>query len=690
MNENILLPPDAAPRRKLWTPWKWIGLIIFAAALLSGRFLPGSVVAAAYIYGIVVIAVLIFTGFRYLTNRLFWRVRSRLIGSFFFIGVIPLLTFVGIVLLSGYIISGQMAGQYFQNALKENNQLVSEINAEVAGQIASADPATTFPSKAGLVCSRYFAQFPRLASCLLRRNASGNLEEIARHDPLIILPELSPHPGDKWLNGAASFEGTLTHEGRILLANLRQVTGSPDLYVETIAPLDVSIEARLRRDKSLYVAIVLVRGEVHISLNQSGLFIVRNSGGSASENNSEEKQVREKLANLNAYRRSDTRRMIPWFLTINGKDYGSGKNDLEGIAFFYTPWTIIAKTYLGLGDEFGPVFLFGLCVLGGMFLFTELISLVVGVTISRRVTRSVNDMYQGILALQKGDLQYRIPVRKSDQLGLLAHSFNQMSGSILGLMEEVVEKKRLEQELEIAREVQATLFPKQLPHSPGMAVFGGCKPARVVSGDYYDFVVEDETHLDIIVGDISGKGISAALMMANLQAAMRTQLLSSKQEGPESLGPMLADIMTQLNQQIYRNSPPEKYATLFLSRYDATAHRLWYCNAGHLPPIVLTSNGPQALEVTGMVVGLFPNVAYEAKSIELPPGTVLAVFTDGITEAVNRADEEYGEKRLLEALQRSSARTPEDIWESVMSEVHNWQSDLPQHDDITLIVAKTG
>jgi sigma-B regulation protein RsbU (phosphoserine phosphatase) len=690
MNEQILLPPESAPRRKFWKPWKWTGLIVYAVALLFGRFLPRPVVAAAYIYGIVVIAVLIFAGFRYLSNKLFWRVRNRLIGSFFFIGVIPLLTFVGIVLLSGYILFGQMAGQYLQNALKENNHLVSEINAEVAGQIASADPAGTFSSKAALVCSRYFAQFPRLASRLLRRNASGNLEEIAKYDPQIVLPELFPHPGDKWLNGASFFEGTLRHEGRIFLASLRQVTGSRDLYVETVAPLDISVEARMRRDKSVYVAFVVQLEDANITISRTGIFVITKSKSSPPQNKSGKSSVGQKLEDLNAYRRADSRKMISWFLTIGGKVYGSGKSDLEGIALFYVPWTVISKSYLGMGDEFGPAFLIVLCVLGGMFVLTELVSLVVGLTISRRVTRSVHDMYQGILALQKGDLQYRIPVRKSDQLGLLAHSFNQMSGSISRLLEEVVEKKKLEQELEIAREVQATLFPKQLPHPPGMAIFGGCKPARVVSGDYYDFVVEDETHLDIIVGDISGKGISAALLMANLQAAMRTQLLSSKQGSPESLGPRLADVMTQLNGQIYRNSPPEKYATLFLSRYDATARRLWYCNAGHLPPIVLSSHGPQALEATGTVVGLFPDVAYEAKSIELPPGTVLAIFTDGVTEAVNGADEEYGEKRLLEALQRSSGRTPEDIWEYVMSDVSAWQGELPQHDDITLIVAKTG
>jgi sigma-B regulation protein RsbU (phosphoserine phosphatase) len=210
----------------------------------------------------------------------------------------------------------------------------------------------------------------------------------------------------------------------------------------------------------------------------------------------------------------------------------------------------------------------------------------------------------------------------------------------------------------------------------------------MVSGDYYDFIIEDEMRLNIVVGDISGKGISAALLMANLQAAMRSQLLSTKHDNPDSIGQSLGKIMTQLNQQIYLNSPPEKYATLFLSRYDADSRRLWYCNAGHLPPIVLTPHGTQALEATGTVIGLLPNAGYEAKSMELAPGTLLAIFTDGVTEALNKADEEFGENQLLTTLQQSIMHTPEAIWNRVMSRVGDWQGDLPQYDDITLIVAK--
>ena len=138
MKEQFLLPPNEAPRRKFWTPWKWIGLAVYAAALLFGRWLPESVVAAASLYGIVVIANLIWIFSRFLKDRFFWRVRNRLLGSFIFVGVIPLLILIGVIALSTYILLGQLAGQYLNRTLRENELLVSEMNADLAGQIAAA------------------------------------------------------------------------------------------------------------------------------------------------------------------------------------------------------------------------------------------------------------------------------------------------------------------------------------------------------------------------------------------------------------------------------------------------------------------------------------------------------------------------------------------------------------------------
>jgi phosphoserine phosphatase RsbU/P len=662
MTEKIPLPPSDAPPRKSWNPWRWI------------------------CSGVVFIANLLFTVPRYLRDelfdRIFWRVRSRLLGSFIFIGVIPLIILACILWASSYMLFGQFGVQYITNAIQEDTRRVSDINSELADQIVAAGNADVFPSEAASIFSRSSAQFPRLASRVLRRLPNGSLEVVSAHDPQAVFPDEVPHHGDKWRGGSGSFEGILKDNRRLLLTSFRPVPGFRGFYLETIAPLDKSMEDRLRREKSLFVTFVCDENP-DISIG-SGIASVKISDKAV------ERRIQQDLASHNTYVQSDPRKMILFFRYLQGKAYASGKEGDVGAAIFHVPLSILAKNYLDLGGQVGLPTLSIIYFLLWVFVITELVSLVIGITISRRVTRSVHDMHQGILALEKGNLGHRIPERRRDQLGLLAQSFNKMSGSITRLMDEAVEKKRLENELEIAREVQATLFPKQLPHPPGMDVFGGCRPARVVSGDYYDFIVADETHLNIIVGDISGKGISAALLMANLQAAMRSQLLSTQNAETENIGSKLAEVMAQLNNQIYANSPPEKYATLFLSRYDADSNRLWYCNAGHLPPVLLNSQEAQLLEATGMVVGLFPNAIYEARSVALPPGAVLAIFTDGITEAMNRMDEEFGDKQLLDALRESCTRNPEDIWNHVISKVSEWQGDLPQHDDITLIVAKRG
>jgi phosphoserine phosphatase RsbU/P len=691
MKEPILLPPNEGPSRKFWKAWKWIGLAFYAAALLFSRWLPGPVVAAASIYGIIVIAHLLWSSFRYLKDRFFWRVRNRLIGSFVFVGVIPLLLLIGVMILSFYILLGQLADQYIERSLQENENMVAGINGELVAQTAASVDPRLFSTRAASVFSYHSAQFPTLAARLLQRLPDGTLHSIAKHDPKSILREISPHPGDKWRGEARSFDGILRDGDQLFFASLRPIPLSTGFYVELEAPLDEFLEVRLQKEKSLYVNFIAHEDtDTAVTGSGAGAATPARDQEPGSQNGAMEERIDQNLQAGRERLIGDSRSMIWWYLQIKGKSYESGAGSTAGYAVFHVPRETVLQTLLGSGDEQSQSLLWILYALAGMFAFAELVSLVIGFTISRRITRSVHDVYQGILALQKGDLSHQIPVRRNDQLGLLAHSFNQMSASIKGLLEEVVEKERLEQELEIAREVQTTLFPKQLPQPPGMVIFGGCKAARMVSGDYYDFIAEDETHLNIVVGDISGKGISAALLMANLQAAMRSHLSSSRNEDPNAAGQLLVNVMTQLNRQIYLNSPPEKYATLFLSRYDANTRLLWYCNAGHLPPIVLSAQGSQTLEATGTVVGMFPDAVYQAGSISVLPGTLLAIFTDGVTEALNKAEEEYGTPQLLEVLRQSSSRTPEEIWHHVIKSVDAWQSDLPQYDDITLIVAKAG
>jgi len=691
METPILLPPDEGPKKRFWKTWKWVGLLIFGAVLFLNRWLPGPLVAAGYLYGIVVIANVLFRGFRYLRDRLFWRVRNRIIGSFVFIGIIPIVLLLAVVFLSAYLLAGQLAGRYLDTSLREIEHQITEINEELTGEIGRSDLKTAFPAVAARIWPAHAGHFPGLAARLLRRRPDGILEILSAHDPGSTLKSPEEHPGDKWLAGAAAYDGLIRRGETALITSLRPVPHAAGFYVEVSAPLDHAVEERLQKERSIYCALIGV-GQTHVTYSNRGVRISLDESGSGARarDSQAEKKIADDVRALDARRQNDPRRMVMWAVPLRGRNYETGQNESVGMMVLYVPLQTVYDVSFGPEDEQARIIVIIIYSLAGMFLFAELVALIIGFAINRRITRSVHDLYQGTLALQQGNLQHVIPVRRKDQLGLLAHSFNQMSVSISRLLQEVGEKKRLEQELEIAREVQATLFPKQLPQPRGMVLFGGCEPARVVSGDYYDFIVEDEAHLDIVVADISGKGISAALLMANLQAAMRNQLLAAKLEDPENIAKSLAGVVAHLNQQIYINSPSEKYATLFLSRYDAGSRRLWYCNAGHLPPILLSTKGTQLLEATGMVIGLLPNASYEARFIELTPGSVLAIFTDGITEAVNQADEEFGEARLLEALQKSRQGTPEEIYKFVISRVRDWQGDLPQHDDITLIVAKVG
>jgi sigma-B regulation protein RsbU (phosphoserine phosphatase) len=201
-----------------------------------------------------------------------------------------------------------------------------------------------------------------------------------------------------------------------------------------------------------------------------------------------------------------------------------------------------------------------------------------GIVLTRQITKAVDELYRATQYVQAGDLSHRVRIERRDQLGVLGESFNLMTGSISGLIEEQKQRQRLENEISIAREVQDQLFPRILPHVPGVEIEAICKAARAVSGDYYDFIQLSPTHLAIAIADISGKGISAALLMASLQAALRSQVLV---DGSERMS--TAELVSRLNKHLVRNTGDDRFATFFIAVYDSATRNLRYTNAGHLP-----------------------------------------------------------------------------------------------------------
>ncbi len=335
----------------------------------------------------------------------------------------------------------------------------------------------------------------------------------------------------------------------------------------------------------------------------------------------------------------------------------------------------------------GVFAVFGYLLLAA-FCANILISLFIALSLTRTLTRSVNDLYTGTKHVNRGDFSYRIPVRGGDQVSDLSRSFNAMTASIERLIEGSKRHQQLQAELEIAREVQAQLFPSRAPVLAGIEILGVCRPARSVSGDFYDYVGLDSDRMAICFGDVSGKGISAALVMASLHSIMRTQIALLQFDGSDTLQRAAARVVERANVQLCDGTAPEKFSTLFFGAYDEPSGLLAYCNAGHLPPLLFRNGRIQALEVSGMIVGAFPFAAYTATTLELRRGDMLVAFTDGLTEAENDAGEEYGEERLGNALHESAAKPMNELIEGAMNDVVAWTGGAAQQDDMTMLVVR--
>lgn len=325
-----------------------------------------------------------------------------------------------------------------------------------------------------------------------------------------------------------------------------------------------------------------------------------------------------------------------------------------------------------------------LYIVAAAFLGVEIIALVVGVSLSRTITRAAHAIYEATQRVRGGDLSYRIEVRGYDQLAEIARSFNHMTEQLARLLAVAQEKQRMQADLEIASEVQQRLYPRNLPHLPSLELHALCQPARVVSGDYYDFQLLGSDRLLVVVGDVVGKGISAALLMATLQAALRARLGTLEQwsqVSPERL-------VSELNEQLHRDTAAEKYATVFLAVYDDASGELTYTNAGHPAPVLVREGALERLEANGTVVGAFEGGVYEQAKVWLGPGDVLVCYSDGVTELENEYGDMFGEQRLVDVVVRFRKRPLADIAEAILQAARDWSAGQDFSDDLTLVLLR--
>jgi sigma-B regulation protein RsbU (phosphoserine phosphatase) len=277
-------------------------------------------------------------------------------------------------------------------------------------------------------------------------------------------------------------------------------------------------------------------------------------------------------------------------------------------------------------------------------------------------------------AWSRTDLQMLQTVARQTGLALevseLAHS----------LAAEAAQRERQNREIEIAREVQERLFPQEMPAIADGSVAGACRPALGVGGDYYDVIHLEDGRLGLAIGDVSGKGISAALLMASLRASLRGVTLDNPRD--------FAKLMHKVNRLVYEASASNRYATFFFAAYDPQTRMVECVNAGHNPPVVLRGNDVIRLEAGGPVVGLLPFAPYTEQALTLEPGDLLLLYTDGISEAMTHEDEEWGEERMIEAAQTVRDKSAEEILQALFHAADAFTAGAPQHDDMTMLVLK--
>jgi serine phosphatase RsbU (regulator of sigma subunit) len=343
-----------------------------------------------------------------------------------------------------------------------------------------------------------------------------------------------------------------------------------------------------------------------------------------------------------------------------------------------------------VGRRVGQGLLLALFAIGALFLIIQFMALIAGLALAKSITGSVHQLFAGTERVRQGDFTHKIAVKTDDQLGELSVSFNSMTASIEDLLVQAAEKKRLEEELRIAHEIQMSLLPQGPLQMPGLSVTALCVPAREVGGDYYDFLPLDDHRVGVLIADVSGKGTSAALYMAELKGLMLS--LSENHSSPREL-------LIAANRIIAHHLDARSFITMTYAIVDLRKRSMTYARAGHTPLIYVPGDGGgtrgvRILVPDGMVVGLkldngemFARLLQE-ETIALRPGDLYLFFTDGISEAMNVHDDCFGESRLGELVQAHAHLPSAELRERVLREIAAFVGDAPQHDDMTMILLK--
>jgi phosphoserine phosphatase RsbU/P len=677
MARRPLPRPAAAPqptaRELLFRTWP--GRVFLVAAALKFVFafwrvageLPSSarvVNGAATIALAITLVIFVWRLSVQVKRRLLWRVRRRLILSYIFIGVIPSLLILVFFLFAGSLVFMNVSAYLFRDGYEK----VIE-DARLSAQAAATEIARA-PGRINETIERVHrirsSAYPDVSVAYLAPDGAAALAGPWKALPVpVVVPP--------WMAARENFQGAIG-------VPVKDSDGEEDLVIRSLVKVGPggsggAVVVDIPLDDQ-----VLHQVYVNTGVRLQNVFDVREERAGANRGT---QGSRSAAFFQNSLARVD---VVDW---KTGGEHGDTLVLAYRLRELYSHLSSAQAIVLRGNITLSDALMYFLIVVGVLFLIIEAAALTMGLALARSITSSVHELFTGTERVRQGDFTHRINVESKDQLGDLADSFNQMTGSIENLLQTAAEKKRLEEELRIARQIQMSLLPRGPLDFPGLSVTALCVPAREVGGDYYDFFPLGGRRLGVLIADVSGKGTSAALYMAELKGLVLS--LSQIYQSPRQL-------LIEVNRIISDNLDTRSFITMTYAVIDLEACTMTFARAGHTPLVFLKDGdaaGAQSLIPNGLVVGLRIPGAHEKfvelleeHRVDLARGDVIALYTDGITEAMNAGSDLFGDARLTRLIAEHGHLDAADLRERILREIEAFVGQADQHDDMTMILIK--
>jgi sigma-B regulation protein RsbU (phosphoserine phosphatase) len=655
----LALPPSAsgtgpAARIRHFFFRTWRGRILLASVAVVVAGLAGAPMPDLLTFlSVVVLILFALVGLprlsRWAVRRLMWRIRTKLLVSYLFIAVVPLVLLTLFFFLAGFLGLSLMASYMVSSEVEREARDLRALAQTTLADLHVEEPGLRAALEDRLSPAR--SLHPSLEWVLVRDGKPLVTQGAAP----TVLPGWLPDPG---------FAGVVKDDKREALRGLWK-DGRSFLVLDV--PVDESFFSRLEAQTGI---VVIASKEMKRR---------RGRDGDVDISPEDERKLEAKLSSTGG---------IVFFSVVERTLWDTGKKDVMGLAIRYKPGELLRRLSPGALDM-GDVFVKAMAAVGATFLVVYGGALLVGVLLARSITRNIHSLSVGTERLRQGDFSASIPVRNRDQLGELAESFNMMARGIQDLLREQAEKQRLEEELRIARQIQMSLLPQEAVSHPGLRIAALCLPATEVGGDYYDLLPLSESRLGVLVADVSGKGTSAALYMAELKGLVLS--LSRIYDSP-------ARLLGEANSILAANMDPRSFVTMTYAVVDTAAGTMRYARAGHNPILHLeaATGRTRMLTPPGIGLGMDPGARFEAileeAVLPLRSGDVFLFFTDGLTEAMNERSELFGELRLRELMESGGGTgggaPVAELKERILAEIRRFVGDAAPQDDMTLVILK--